>query len=109
MGNKDKLIVIFCNTDSEKNAEEIASKLINEKLIACANMISGSKSIYEWQGKIEKREEITLIMKSFQSKFEEVEKAILEVHVDEVPEIIALESSKVHDKYLKWAEDYCVS
>ena len=107
MKNENQLNVLLCNTGSLKNAEHLASELVKARLIACANIIHNVSSIYEWKGKIEQRSEYTLIMKTFPKNFNKIEKMILELHEDEVPEIISLNSNYVYDKYLNWAEEYC--
>jgi periplasmic divalent cation tolerance protein len=107
MQKKENLIVLLCNTGSLKNAEVLATELVKSRLIACANIIKNITSIYEWKGKIEQRSEYTLIMKTFPKNITNIEKLILELHEDEVPEIISLNTSYVFDKYLTWAEDNC--
>jgi len=46
------------------SAETISAKLLNEKLIGCANIIPGMTSMYWWEGKIEKSSECILILKT---------------------------------------------
>ncbi len=107
MTPENNLNVLLCNTGSLKNAEILATVLVKAKLIACANIIHNVSSIYEWKGKIEQRSEYTIIMKTFSKNYNKLEELILKHHEDEVPEIIALSSNYVYDKYLNWAEDYC--
>ena len=107
MNKENTLKIVLCNTGSLQNAEKIASELVKLKLIACANIIHNVSSIYEWNGKIEQRSEYTMIMKTFNKNIPEIETKILNLHEDEVPEIISLNSNYVYKNYLKWAEDYC--
>ena len=107
MNKENNLKIILCNTGSLQNAEKIASELVKLKLIACANIIHNVSSIYEWQGKIEQRSEYTMIMKTFPKNIKDIELKILELHEDEVPEIISVNTDYVYSKYLEWAEDYC--
>lgn len=107
MKTNTEMIVIFCNTGSEQNAEEIIRQLLSLKLIACGSIISHTKSIYEWQGKIETRNEFTLMLKSFKTHYNKIEEVILEVHTDEVPEIISITPDDVFSKYYNWAKEYC--
>lgn len=107
MNKNDNLIVIICSVENEKNAIEIASELILKKLVACVNISPKSLSIFEWNGKIEFRDEHILTIKSFRSNIEKIEEVILSLHKDEIPEIIALDSSYVFDKYENWAREFC--
>jgi uncharacterized protein involved in tolerance to divalent cations len=57
-------------------AHKIGRTLVEERLAACVNIISGIHSIYRWQGKIETASEVVLIAKSRASLFEEIESAL---------------------------------
>lgn len=107
MNTNAEMIVILCNTESEQNAEEIIRQLLNLKLIACGSIISNTKSIYEWQGKIEMRNEHTMMLKSFKFHYNKIEDVILEIHTDEVPEIISIPADNVFSKYYNWAKEIC--
>ncbi len=57
-----KLAYITCKNNKEAN--QIASKLINNNLIACANIISNVQSIFKWKNKLTKNKETILIAKT---------------------------------------------
>ena len=63
-------MVVLVTTSSKEEAEAIAKNLLNEKLIACANIIGPASSLFTWKGKIEKAEEHLLLMKSRLDLFE---------------------------------------
>lgn len=65
-------IIILSNTNSMDNAETIANFLVKEKLAACVNIVPKIKSIYTWQNKIEKEEEVLMLIKTKQSLFNQV-------------------------------------
>ncbi|PKL86297.1 MAG: hypothetical protein CVV22_03835 [Ignavibacteriae bacterium HGW-Ignavibacteriae-1] len=99
--NKDFRIV-FATTDNENLASIIAETLVQEKLAACCSIIPGAKSIYEWEAKIEKRSEFIMMIKTQNSKLDELENRIKELHSDSVPEIIAVEISELSEGYMDW-------
>ncbi|MDC1068324.1 divalent-cation tolerance protein CutA [Candidatus Kapabacteria bacterium] len=100
--------IVFCNTDSLKNAKTIASSLVEKKIAACVSIIPKVISIYEWEGKIENREEYTLKIKTIESKLNIIESEILSLHGDQVPEIITIKVSEVFDKYEDWVSGILV-
>ncbi|NMC42304.1 MAG: divalent-cation tolerance protein CutA, partial [candidate division Zixibacteria bacterium] len=53
-------------------AEQIASTLIEENLAACVNVIEKVRSVYRWEGHVEKAEEALLIVKGMTEKTEEL-------------------------------------
>ncbi|SNR60259.1 divalent-cation tolerance protein CutA [Desulfurobacterium atlanticum] len=98
----EKFITVITTTETEKEAEKIAETLVSEKLAACVQIIPSIKSVYRWQGKVEKSEEHLLFIKTKESLFEKVEKAIKENHSYEVPEIISIPVNSGSKEYLEW-------
>ena len=98
------LIVILCTTPDEGTAEKLARGLVEERLAACVNAISGVKSFYRWQGTIETDDEIQLIIKTQRTRFDDVAAWIKANHPYDVPEIIALPADRVSEGYLEWAK-----
>ena len=45
------MIVVFC-TCPEAKAQELASAIVAERLVACVNIVPGLLSIYHWQGEV---------------------------------------------------------
>jgi len=85
-------------------ASSIADSLVSQKLAACVNVIKGVESVYQWQGKIERDNEILLIIKTRQSLFSQVEQVIKELHDYELPEIIAVSIETGEKNYLNWIQ-----
>ncbi len=95
-------IIILCNTNSMDSAETIANFLVKEKLAACVNIVPKIKSIYTWQNKIEKEEEVLILIKTKQSLFNQVKEKIRLLHPYEVPEIISINIQEGTTDYLNW-------
>lgn len=102
---REDYLVILVTTAHKKEAERIASALIEQKLIACANILSGISSIFRWKGKICREQEAILIMKTTFEKFEDIVAKIKELHSYEVPEIISLPVIKGNKDYLDWVKN----
>jgi periplasmic divalent cation tolerance protein len=93
--------VVLCTAPKEK-ADEIAGKLLEEKLVACVNLIEGIKSKYWWDGKIQTDEETLLIIKTKKELIDPLTTRIKELHPYDVPEIIALKIKGGSTEYLNW-------
>ena len=100
----DNYIIVFNTCNSADLASSMAESLVSNKLAACVNIINNVESVYQWQGKIEHDKEILLIIKTRQSLFSQVEKAIQELHDYELPEIIAVPIEAGQQKYLNWIQ-----
>ncbi len=100
-------IIVLVTAKNVREANKIASKLVEGKLIACANIVKGVKSIFRWQGKIDKADETLLILKSRKSCFAKIVKTIKKYHSYDVPEIIALPIIDGNKDYLNWIKENC--
>ncbi|MGC9346448.1 MAG: divalent-cation tolerance protein CutA [Candidatus Bathyarchaeales archaeon] len=89
---------------NREEAEKIARCLLDEKLIACANIIGPISSLFWWAGKVERAEEHILLMKSRRDMFEKLSETIRALHSYEVPEIIALPIVKGSSEYIEWID-----
>jgi len=96
-------IQVVTTTDSKKDAERIATAVIEQRLAACVQ-INECKSIYRWQGNIEHAAEYFCLMKSRRDLFPDLEEAIRRVHTYEVPEILATEVIQGGAAYLDWLD-----
>jgi len=94
--------IVLCTCPDSATAEIIARQIADLKLVACTNIIPHLTSIYPWQGKMVQGCEALLIMKTHQSKLEELEKSIVSVHPYEFPEFIALPIIYGNAPYLQW-------
>jgi periplasmic divalent cation tolerance protein len=100
---KDKFVVVFVTAPSLEAGEYIAKGLLEQRLIACANLMTPIKSFYTWQGEIKADEEVLMILKTRADLFQsELIPAIQAIHPYEVPEIIALPIVMGANSYLDW-------
>jgi periplasmic divalent cation tolerance protein len=95
-------IVVLSTCASGKEANRIASDLVEKRLAACVNLVSGVRSVYRWKNKIEKSEEVLLVIKTSRALFESVRSQIEKLHSYEVPEVIALPVVDGAEQYLEW-------
>lgn len=96
--------VIYCTCPDKRTAEQIANKLIDERLAACINIVEGITSVYRWEDQRQSDAELLLIVKSRSDIFPSLEKRILELHPYAVPEIIALPIVQGTAAYLSWID-----
>jgi len=93
-------IVIYITTGSVSEAKKIGSTLVEEKLVACSNIISPIRSIYSWKGKICDDNEALMILKTKKKLFKQIVKRVQKLHSYEVPEIIAIPIIEGSSKHL---------
>jgi periplasmic divalent cation tolerance protein len=83
-------ILVFMTTSDRAEAENITLHLLDERLIACCNIIGPVSSRYWWNEKVEEANEFLVTMKTRQALFEKLSARIEELHSYDVPEVIAL-------------------
>ena len=95
-------IVVLVTTKDTRQAQKIANGLLQDKLVACANIVAGVRSLFWWQGKIDSSKEALLVLKTKKILFKKVAAKVKALHSYEVPEIIALPIVAGSGDYLKW-------
>ena len=83
-------------------AELVASTLVAERLVACAQVLGPLSSTYLWKGSTERVQEWYCHLKTTNARFPELRKRIRELHPYELPEIIALPILEGDEGYLQW-------
>jgi periplasmic divalent cation tolerance protein len=97
----DTLLVITNLPDAE-SARALATKLIEQRVAACVNILAPCLSIYRWEGKLEEAEEVPLLIKTSAARYAALEEAIRAYHPYELPEIVAVRVEKGLPDYLAW-------
>lgn len=87
----------------KKEAKKIAEVLLRKKFIACANIFP-VYSLYWWKKKIERANEVYMILKTVLKNATKVKKEIIKWHSYKVPAII-IEKVTANKEYLKWAKE----
>lgn len=98
----EAFVIVMSTCASKEEAEKIVNRLLNARLIACANILPAVLSLFHWKGKIDRAEEVMLIMKTRKKYFKELVEWVQTHHSYELPEIIALPIIDGSGEYLDW-------
>ncbi|MEA5392051.1 divalent-cation tolerance protein CutA [Cyanobium gracile UHCC 0139] len=79
-------LVLTTEADRER-AESLARELLERGLVACASL-HPVVSHYRWQGRLERSEEVQLLLKTTPAQLEELCRALGELHSYDTPEWI---------------------
>jgi len=94
-------ILIYCTFPSKDEAAEVSRILLEERLVAGANMF-GLDSMFRWQGKIAARAESGVIYQAERRFFKRIERRIKQLHSDSVPQIVMWRIKDGYPPFLKW-------
>jgi periplasmic divalent cation tolerance protein len=97
--------IIYSTTGSIEEARKIARMLVEEKVVACVNIIPKIESIYRWKGKIEEDNECVLLAKTTDKNIDKTIQRIKELHSYDVPDIVAIPITHGFKEYLDWVKD----
>jgi periplasmic divalent cation tolerance protein len=97
-------LLIVLTTVPKSAADELASRLVSERLAACVNVQPPMTSTYRWKGRVEREEECQLVAKTTSSRVAELERRLRELHPYELPEFIVIQPTAVGASYAAWVE-----
>jgi periplasmic divalent cation tolerance protein len=91
-------ILITTTTDNETKAQEIANRLVTQKIAACVQ-IDEIQSIYTREKQLENTTEYRLSIKTKETLYDEVAVTIRTLHNYDTPEIIATIIKYISEDY----------
>ncbi|MDY6771531.1 MAG: divalent-cation tolerance protein CutA [Candidatus Nanohaloarchaea archaeon] len=97
------ILLLYTTFGSEDAAREVTHQLIEERLIACANLIE-STSLYRWEGELQEEDEVVALCKTTAEKRDAVRERLAELHPYEVPCIVFYEAEGAAAPYADWIE-----
>ncbi len=97
-------LLVLSTAPNQDVATNLSKILLENRVAACVNIISGVKSYYWWNQSIEFSNEVILMIKTTEEKYCDLENLIKNCHPYEIPEIIAFDIKKGLNKYLNWIE-----
>ncbi len=101
----DDIQLVFCTAPDADTGRRIASALVEYRLAACVNLLTGIESIYRWKGAVQSDSEVLLMIKARVADYALLETRIRALHPYELPEIIAVPLSAGLPAYLDWVRN----
>ena len=99
----DETVVVALTTAPDAGtATAIADRLLEERLIACANVLPGATSMYRWDGEVRTESEVVVVLKSIAGVRDRLTRRVIELHPYDVPEVLFLDTSGGSEAYLDW-------
>jgi periplasmic divalent cation tolerance protein len=96
-------IAVITTVATREDAVRIGRALVEQRLAACAQ-IEPIESIYRWKGELHQEPEFRLVLKTSDTRYSDIERAIAEMHPYELPAIHALPIAHIHAPYAEWLQ-----
>ena len=100
--NAERTVFVYTTYPSLVEAERIGKAVLERRLAACVNILPGMVSHYWWEGKIERGEEVVMIIKTRASLADGVRAAVKELHPYDTPAILVLPIEGGEAGYIDW-------
>lgn len=100
--NTPDAVVVLCTAPDEATAQDLAAKVLADKLAACVTILPGATSLYYWEGKLEQEYEVQMLLKSDLAHQEALLACLKSHHPYQTPELLALPVSHGEHDYLTW-------
>ena len=92
----------YITAPNKKEAERIAKKLLDKKLIACANVIGNVNSYFVWKNKVENSKEIIICGKTVSKNQTKIIQIVKSLHSYSVPCVIFFDIKNGNKDFLQW-------
>jgi len=99
-----KPVLVYITSKNKTEAAELAQQLLQNRLVACVNLFVGCESMYWWQGKIEKSEEVILVAKTLSHYEQSICDWVKKVHSYSCPCIVFLPIEGGNPDFLNWIQ-----
>jgi len=95
-------VIVLTTVGADTDAAELARTLVEQRLVACVNIVAGVTSIYRWKEAVEQDDEQILVMKTTTELLVALQARLRELHPYELPEFVVLTVSGGSEAYLGW-------
>ena len=98
-------LIVFTTFANEADAAREARALVEERLVACANLVPGARSIYRWKQGVKDEREVVVLMKTRKQDWTALLSRLHELHPYETPECVAVRIAAGAPKYMAWLDE----
>ena len=102
-----KLSLGYTTFPTKKEAKDTVLALLEEELIACANVISGVESYFAWDDQIQKANEVVVIFKTRASNEQKIIRLVKDLHSYECPCVVFTSLDHGNPEFMKWVNSNC--
>lgn len=96
--------LIYVTCESLEEGKRIGRALVEERLVACVNLIPGMIPIFRWEDRIEEGAEVVLLAKTTNARFEPAMARIRALHSYSCPCVLSLPITDGEPDFLSWID-----
>lgn len=93
----EKISIVYTTVSSRDTADELAADAVIKGLASCANIFEHVTSVYQWQGVLEKSQEVAIVFKVLWGKKDSLVAWLQKSHPYETPAILWADANTTED------------
>ena len=97
--------MIYAPFPDRKSARGVIATLLEEKLVACANILGGVESHFIWEGKLDSSEEVGVLFKTDDSLLDAAVERVGSLHPYETPAVLGWRCDAAPDVTREWLRE----
>lgn len=97
--------IVWTTVGDSDDANELAERIVGDRLAACVQIDAPITSVYRWDGRIETATEIRLMIKTTWSRVPALVAWLGENHPYDVPQVVAVRASIASEGYAAWVTE----
>lgn len=94
--------LVWCPFPDEATARDAANSLLDGRLVACANMLTGMRSLFVWQGTRAQAEETGVLFKTEADLLDRVIARLEQIHPYDEPAIVGWRCDAASPATIAW-------
>jgi periplasmic divalent cation tolerance protein len=98
----EDVVVVLTTFPADGDVEAVAAALVEERLAACVNVLPPMRSVYAWEGRIDRADERQLVIKTTTTRVPDLELRLKALHPYDVPEFLVIPVLGGSRDYLSW-------
>lgn len=97
-----KAALVWCPFPDKETAREVSARLLEMKLIACANILGPMEAMFEWAGQVNSGNEVPVLFKTDSLSLEQLVSQLGAMHPYDTPTILGWHCDTAHPSTLAW-------
>jgi periplasmic divalent cation tolerance protein len=98
----DAAVIVYATFPDAAAAQNVAEAVVTQGLAACANIIPGLTSIFIWEGRLEREQEVGMIMKTRAGLADRLVAEARRLHAYTNPALVVLPVTGGSADFLAW-------
>ena len=108
-GDQRDVVLLLTTLPVDADADAFASALVDERLAACVSVLPEMRSVYRWQGAVERAAERQLLVKTTRGRITAIAARLRTLHPYDVPELLVVPACDGGEAYLAWVRQCTAS